>query len=316
MQLINLIIIMSMANMLDINLNLLKALDALFSELNVSRAANRVGITQSGMSITLGQLRKLYQDDLMVRGPQGRMLLTPMAKKLVQPVREALRQTKLVFEGSKPFEPSTAIRTFHFGTSDYLAYILLPKLMRKIADKAPGIKIVHHALNHLDSLTPFDELNLDVVMGDFKKAPSSLKTTQLFTDQGVIVADKKHPAFLNAKLTTKILLKYPQVFVALESHPEINFIADMLQKTGHSVNISLMTPNTLIALHALPGTLLMTNTVEKLAKPFLEFLGLGMCDTPYKLPKYHAKLYWHVRNQNDAGHQWLRSLIKLCAAEL
>ncbi len=106
------------------------------------------------------------------------------------------------------------------------------------------------------------------------------------------------------------------LFVALESHPEINFIADLLQKAGHSVKISLMTPNTLIALHALLGTLLMTNTVEKLAKPFLEFLGLGMCDTPYKLPKYHAKLYWHVRDQNDAGHQWLRVLIKHCAAEL
>lgn len=316
MQLINFMISMSMTNMLDINLNLLKALDALFSELNVSRAANRVGITQSGMSITLKQLRKLYNDDLMVRGPQGRMLLTPIARKLVQPVREALRQTKVVFEASKPFEPCTAIRTFHIGMSDYIAFILLPKLMQEITAKSPGIKIVHHALNHLDSLSPFDELNLDMVLGDFKKAPSSLKATQLFTDQGVIVADKKHPAFLNAKLTTKRLLQYPQVFVALESHPEINFIADLLQKEGHSVNISLMTPNTLIALHALPGTLLMTNTVEKLAKPFLEFLGLGMCDTPYKLPKYHAKLYWHARDQNDDGHQWLRTLIKHCAAEL
>lgn len=86
---------------------------------------------------------------------------------------------------------------------------------------------------------------------------------------------------------------------------KINFIADLLQKMGHSVDISLMTPNTLIAFHSLPGTLLMTNTVEKLAKPFLEFLGLEMCDTPYKLPKYHAKLYWHARDQNDEDHQWL-----------
>jgi hypothetical protein len=54
----------------------------------------------------------------------------------------------------------------------------------------------------------------------------------------------------------------------------------------------------------------MTNTVEKLAKPFIEPLGLTMCETPYKLRKYHAKMYWHARDHNDPAHLWLRGLIK------
>src|SRR3990167_9178318 len=74
--------------------------------------------------------------------------------------------------------------------------------------------------------------------------------------------------------------------------------------------ISLMTPHTLIALQVLPGTLLMTNTVEMLAKPFIEPLGLRMHETPYKLRHYNAKMYWHTRDHNDQGHQWLRDLIK------
>ncbi|EKD72362.1 MAG: hypothetical protein ACD_45C00693G0001 [uncultured bacterium] len=71
-----------------------------------------------------------------------------------------------------------------------------------------------------------------------------------------------------------------------------------------------MTPHTLIALQTLPGTQLMTNTVTRLAKPFLQSLRLEMRETPYKLPQYHAKLYWHARDQNDQGHRWLRELIK------
>lgn len=299
-----------MANIENINLNLLKALDALLSEQNVSKAGEKTGVTQSAMSITLAQLRKLYQDDLLVRGSQGRMQLTALAKKLVQPVREAMFKVEAVFVTSAPFEPATTIRTYHVGMSDYIAFVLLPKLMQKIITVAPGIKIVQHAVNHMDNLAPFDELNLDVVIGDFQSVPSSLKTTRLFADQGVIVADKRHPAFRDKKFTVKKLLAYPQVFVTLESQPEENFIAEMLKKMGYKVNISLMTPHTLIALQTLPGTQLMTNTVIRLAEPFLQPLGLMMRETPYKLRPYHAKLYWHTRDQNDLGHQWLRALIK------
>lgn len=299
-----------MANIENINFNLLKALDALLSEQNVSKAGERIGISQSGMSITLGQLRKLYKDDLLVRGTQGKMQLTAFAKKLVQPVKEAMLHTEAVFVGSAPFEPATTVRTFHIGMSDYIAFVLLPKLMQQVIKLSPHIKIVQHAINHMDNLEPFENYNLDIVIGDFQAAPGSLKMTQLFTDQGVIVADKHHPAFHDKNLTVKKLLKYPQVFVTLEGQPEENFIANMLKKMGHEVRISLMTPHTLIALQTLPGTQLMTNTVIRLAKPFLQPLGLMMRKTPYKLPQYRAKLYWHARDQNDLGHGWLRELIK------
>lgn len=305
-----LIVIISMANIENINFNLLKALDALLSEQNVSKAGERIGITQSGMSITLGQLRILYQDDLLVRGSQGKMQLTAFAKKLIQPVKEAMMHAEAVFIASAPFELATTARTYHIGMSDYIAFVLLPKLMQKIIKLAPHIKIVQHAVNHMDNLEPFEKYNLDVVIGDFQTVPGSLKTTQLFTDKGVIVADKHHPAFRDNKLTVKKLLEYPQVFVTLESQPEENFIAEMLKKMGHKVKISLMTPHTLIALQTLPGTQLMTNTVVRLAEPFLQPLGLMMRETPYKLSQYRAKLYWHARDQNDRGHSWLRELIK------
>jgi hypothetical protein len=60
----------------------------------------------------------------------------------------------------------------------------------------------------------------------------------------------------------------------------------------------------------------MTNTVEGLAKPFLESMCLAVRDTPYKLKKYHADLYWHPKDQNDPAHQWLRGIIKAICKDL
>lgn len=307
---------MSFMNLQKINLNLLKALRALLFEQNVSKAGRRIGVTQSAMSIALKQLRSILRDDLLVRGPEGRMHLTNFAKKLIIPVNTALDHIDIVFSANMPFDPSTSERTFHIGMSDYIAFVLLPKMMKEINKLAPNIKIVQHAINYLDSFEPFEEFKLDFVIGDFAKVPGSLKTTHLFTDKGIIVADKNHPALQDKKLTLKKFLEYPQVFVSLESRPEENFIAEMLEKLGNKVKVNLITPHTLIALQTLPGTLLMTNTVEKLAQPFIKPLGLEVCDTPYKLPKYHAKLYWQARDQNEIGHRWFRELIKNITDEI
>lgn len=161
--------------------------------------------------------------------------------------------------------------------------------------------------NYLNSIEPFDDM--DLVIGDFPAAPGCLKTTSLFLDKPVIVADKNHPIF-SEKLTLKKFAQYPQVFVTLESQPEENFIAKLIQDKGYALKINLMTPHTLIALQVLPNTHLMTNTVERLAKPFLKPLRLAMQDPPYHLPPYHARLYWHVRDDTNPCHQWIRNKIK------
>jgi|GEM_PF-1417393 len=297
-------------NLSTVNLNLLKSLNALLHEQNVSKAGSKLNVTQAAMSLALKQLRQIYQDDLLVRGQRSQMVLTSFAKTLLPHVQLALQAAENAFAAHLPFEPKLSQKTFHLGMSDYIAFVILPKLMQAIAKQAPNIKIVQHAVNYLDSSTRFEELVLDLVVGDFPKAPLTLKTTGLFSDKGVVVADKHHPLMKQTRVTVKNMLRYPQVFVALESQPEENFIAKMLKEKGYEVDIALITPHTLIALQTLPGTLLMTNTVERLAKPFIKPLGLAMRETPYPLRHYQAKLYWHAKDQHDPAHQWLRGVIK------
>lgn len=297
-------------NLSNLNFNLLKALDALLKEQNVSKAGAKIGITQSAMSLCLKQLRQIYHDDLFVRGQQSKLALTAFATTLVKPVQQALRDMETVFSTRLFFDPASTEKTFHIGMPDYVAFMILPKLMQILDKIAPRIRIVQHALNYLENNTPFEELALDLAIGDFPKAPNTLRTTSLFSDRGIIVACKNHPAMQGKVLTLKSFLKYPQVFVALESQPEENFIVAMLEKMGHKVNVRLITPHTLIPLQTLPNTLLMTNTVEGLALRFVNSLGLVIRPTPYKLRDYHAKMYWHARDHNEPGHQWLRSIIR------
>ena len=301
---------MSTTDLSKLNFNLIKALDALLKEQNVSKAGAKINITQSAMSLCLKQLRRIYQDDLLVRGQQSKMTLTAFAKTLIKPVQQALRDMEAVFASRLYFDPCTTEKTFHIGMPDYVAFVILPKLMQVLEKTAPGIKIVQHAINYLDSSIPFEHFSLDLAIGDFPKAPNTLKAITLFRDRGIIVACKKHPAMQSKILTLKSFLKYPQVFVALESQPEENFIINMLEKMGIDVKVRLITPHTLIPLQTLPNTLLMTNTVERLALPFVKPLCLAIRPTPYKLPEYHARMYWHARDHNEPSHKWLRELIK------
>jgi DNA-binding transcriptional LysR family regulator len=194
--------------------------------------------------------------------------------------------------------------------SDYLALVIMPKLIKTVTQIAPNTRIIQHAINHLDSLKPFEESSLDIAIGQFIDAPQSLKVTSLFSDKGIIAADKKHPIFQKKEVTLKEYAKYPQVFVSLESQPDQNALIKHIEDQGCKLNVALMTPHTIIALQTLPGTLLISNVVEHLANPFVKPLGLSIHETPYKVKKYHAQMYWHPRDQNDSGHQWLRELVK------
>src|SRR6185436_1583862 len=121
-------------NITAANLNLFVAFDALLAERSVSRAARRVGITQSAMSNSLRHLRALLGDPLFLRSSHG-IVPTPRALELAAPVREALRLLERALSPRR-FDPPTATRTFVLITSDYVEFVLLPRLVAQIGRQA------------------------------------------------------------------------------------------------------------------------------------------------------------------------------------
>src|SRR3954462_10276508 len=129
-----------------VDLNLVVALDALLTERHVTRAAERLGLTQSAASHALGRLRELLGDPLLVRGPGGAMLPTAFATRLAPQLRKVLDDLTGVLRG-EVFDPATARRAFHLGTSDYTELAILPRLAARLAELAPGIDVWTHTID-------------------------------------------------------------------------------------------------------------------------------------------------------------------------
>src|SRR6516225_9663352 len=144
-------------NFARIDLNLLVHLDALLRNRSVTRAAARVGIGQSAMSHNLARLRELFGDELLTRGPEG-LRLTPRAVALIEPVRATLTHIRALVSTDQAFDPATAVRTFRFGLPDSMEVLLMPALLARLREVAPGI---HLRLYNIDSSRLLDDLDAD-----------------------------------------------------------------------------------------------------------------------------------------------------------
>src|ERR1700751_1388959 len=144
-------------NLGRIDLNLLVHLDALLREKSVTRAASRVGIGQSAMSHNLARLRELFSDELLTRGSGG-MRLTRRAATLLEPVQTMLAQVEALVSRDLVFDPATAVRTFRFGLPDSMEILIMPALLARMREVAPGI---HLRLYNFDASRLLDDLDAD-----------------------------------------------------------------------------------------------------------------------------------------------------------
>jgi len=299
-------------NLVQFDLNLLVALDALLRERNVTRAGQRVGLSQPAMSGTLARLRELFRDDLLVR--VGRNLeLTPLAQELGEPLRQCIVRIEDMIEHRRAFAPAREERTFTVAASDYAAYLLLPPLLDRLTRETPGIRM---KFTRLDGRS-LELLGEDRV--DFVIMPSEIEThfpgELLFIDRWVCAAWSKHPDL--GKRMSK------EEFGTL---PHLGF--ELPERDGHSVadyhlsglqirrNIAATTESFLVAPFLLRGTRLITMAHQRLAERVKAAADIKIFDPPYPLPDIHESIYWNPRHSSAAPHKWLRSLFVAAARAL
>jgi len=179
-------------NLRSVDLNLLVVFDALMTELHVTRAASKVGLSQPAMSNALGRLRHIFNDELLVRTAAG-MQATPRADALANPVRQVLRQIEHVFESTPALDALPSTRHFNIRMSDVLAMLLLPKFLQNLEKHAPGISvdISHTAPGETVEALERDDLDLAVSMGLVHS--TSVRSEFLMPDRMVCVMRKDHP---------------------------------------------------------------------------------------------------------------------------
>jgi DNA-binding transcriptional LysR family regulator len=303
------------ASLAAVDLNLVLALDALLAERHVTRAAARLGITQSAASHALARLRDLLGDPVLVRGPRGTMLPTPRAAALAPAVHRILSDLAAVLRGDATFDPATARRSFQIGTSDYLELVLLPRLVERLSRIAPNIDVWIHNLDDQgdDALAAG---TLDVVIGPPRGTarPAGTYEKVLFDESFTCVMRAKHP-LADAKLTLPRYCSAAHVLVAPRGTPG-SLVDDALHALGRTRRIAAAVPHFLVVPHLIASSDLIATLATRVANTFADALDLVTMPPPLSLPKFQMAVAWHERSHDDPPHRWLREQLLAVAADV
>ncbi|MGY3529617.1 LysR family transcriptional regulator [Bradyrhizobium sp. USDA 4452] len=304
-------------NLGRIDLNLLVHLDALLTERSVTRAAGRVGIGQSAMSHNLARLRELFDDELLTRAADG-MRLTPRAMTLVDPVRTALAQVETVLLRDQSFDPATAVRTFRLGLSDSMEILIVPRLLARMREIAPGI---HLRLYNVDSSRLLDDLDADEVdialsYGQIQHGQLHHKQRVLFTESFLCMFNAEKTG-IKPPISLEDYVRLPHVLTSLRPGLTVRgFVDDALEELGLQRSVALTTPRFLTVPYLVAQAPVIVTMGARLARRFAADLGLSLSPPPVKVKDVTVSLLWHASYHHDPAHVWLRDQLVQLVAEL
>ena len=294
------------------DLNLLVALDMLLREKNITRAAEKVFVSQPAMSAALHRLRDYFDDPLLVR--VGReMELSPRGQSLVEPVREALLLIQTALGSQPSFCAATTQREFKLVVSEEAVPDILPAILAGVGGVAPGIRINTDwvsvaSLSHLESGDIDLCLCIDSLrLFDVRAYPDSLRSAGLRPVRWVCAVDANHPTIRDT-ITAEQYVSLPHVFGRPSgcNVPVDQFVRRVLNM---DLNIHVTVPNLLQLPYALPGTRLIATIPERIAQRFVDQGSIKTFPLPIYMEDLNEILLWHKRNDADPAHAWLRELI-------
>ena len=297
-----------MSSLRTFDLNLLVAFDVLMRELNVTRAAEQMFVTQSAMSHILHRLRQQLNDPLLVKTPTG-MKPTERALALIGPVRSLLAEMEQLIQPPLEFEASTSQRRFVLAATDYLEFLLIPALTGAIDQIAPSIDLHVKRTEASFPVTQLENGSLDVVLGfgSVLNPPTHLRCQTLFDDEMVCVVRQNHPIIRTAP-SLEDYIAVPHMLISWKGTPA-GIIDQHLQEMGLERRIKLIVPNFLSAPLIVAQTDMILSLPYKLAKRFAKFVPLEIFPVPIQLPAYDLVMIWHPLHDKDPAHQWLRDKI-------
>lgn len=288
------------------DLSLLPSLEALLRERSVTKAAQRMGLSQPSLSAALARLRRHFRDPLLVRVGNA-YELTPLAARLLPRVEEALASTGRVFDSSAVFDPSTMTRTFTVLGSDYAMVVIGARAGRLFAERAPQatLRLEHHSTARVSEATAtlrqFDAMLLPP--GILSHLPSQV----VGTDTWVIVADPANGR-IGPDLTLEHLGDLPWV---LPYHADTALMPPVrqLQLLGIEPNVNLVVESFLALPHHIAGT----DRITIMHLALVHSMGLAdrlrVLACPFDAVPAVEALWWHPMHADDPEHAWLRGLL-------
>lgn len=296
-------------NLKSIDLNLLVSLEALISEQNVSRAAAKLGMTQSALSHALKRLRGLFGDPLLRRGPSG-MEPTDRAMALRDPVKNVLAEIHSIVSTRIVFDPAKTVRTFKLSMSDAMNVEALPAIVQALRKSAPHIDLIVNTSGPREACLRILQDEVELAVGVFPHVPAEMMRRELYRDLLVCIADKKNPQLKNGRMDEKSYLAAPHVTVAPNMDSGVQ-LDDIFTAMGYSRRVVVTVPHYTAIPGLVGGTDLVAHTRRRLLNVMRTSRNLIVfpIPAPFRVPELCFEQIWHPRYERDAGHRWLRDLV-------
>jgi len=293
----------------DIDLNLLVAFDALMRECHVTRAAYRMDVSQSSMSLALSKLRVMFHDPLLVKSGKG-LVPTERARFLTPQVEDILRGVDVLIHEEQPFDPSQASAVITMIVIDYIDFVVVPHLMDELQRSAPNISLRIVGPNPRQLGEAMSSGEIDMALTYFPTPPGNVRTRPLFKDRMVGIARSGHPLF-ERPLTLEGYCDYAHVAIKPAEGAEMyNALIDgALGSEGRQRRIAVSKPTFMGVPFLISQSDLISTIPERIAQRFTDVAAIRIFEPPLKLAPINVVLMWHDRTHNNPLYRWLRDLI-------
>lgn len=285
-----------------VDFNLLKLLDALLKESSVTRAGERIGLSQPAASRGLTKLRNILNDRILVRTTKG-WELTPRAQSLEGSVAKILEDVKNIITPNK-FDPLTYSNTFTIATADHLAAIMLPKLVKSLAVSAPNINL-SVPVSSGDNVDLIAMGSAELALGHFPSLPGSFYSRALYNDDFVCIVRRNHPVLKNA-MTLEQFASLSHVSITISGHG-VSDLDHTLSQLGLSRRIAVRTPHFLVAPNIVAESDLALTIPRRLAEHISKSLAVKSFELPIEIKDFSPVMIWHEKFHHDEAHKWLRT---------
>ncbi len=304
---------------MKLDLNLFTVFDAIYAEGNLTRAAERLNLTQPAISHALAKLRDKLDDPLFTRHGH-RMIPTPLAQALLPDIQQALSQLNTALQRARAFDPTTAEKTFRIAMRDLFEGTLLPPLVASLSTQAPNLTLASVRIDRRETEAKLASGELDFALDILLPTSPSICHQPLIEDglsviyrKGLLSKNKNASKELNRK--TYLNAKH----VLVSTRPTGPGLADYaLSQQGLSRKIGLRCQHYFAAAMIVEKTDLLLTMPTRYGKQILsQFKSLEMAPCPVPTDDIHIHLYWHESREHDAANRWLRELLlnEIAAAE-
>ncbi|WP_210396615.1 LysR family transcriptional regulator [Motiliproteus sediminis] len=291
-----------------IDLNLLVAFNALMDELNVSRAAERLHVTQPAMSKTLQRLRDLFDDPLFLRTPRG-LEPTPRSQQLAQPVAQTLDElVKLM--APVGFDPGALQRQFTIAVPDPFSAIFIAPLLNRLATEAPAVSLKFVPYDG-DSIHSLARGMLDFVTGVIQEnTPAGIHARKLYEDKAVCFVRQGHPLATQTELSLEQFTHYPHIKAWFKGINDRGPVDIQLQAMGMRRKILLESSHTMTINEAMcQSDALVVGPRYSWESLFRERAVALQLPKPFNQSLSAIHLLWDERSHNDPASKWFRQLL-------